>query len=125
MIMDLQEEKQMSKLLAKKGKFDEIVARKLFYKLVDAINYLHSKGISHREISHRDIKPENILCSEDGEVLKLIDFNCAKFTNEDHTHQNLEMLTVTGTHFYQAPEIIKGELYCKQVDIWSAGVTLY
>ena len=35
------------------------------------------------------------------------------------------MLTIIGTHKYQAPEVLKGGGYDEKVDLWSAGVTLY
>lgn len=35
------------------------------------------------------------------------------------------MLTVIGTPFYLAPEVILGGGYDEKVDLWSAGVTLY
>lgn len=30
---------------------------------------------------HRDLKPNNILCSEDGEIVKITDFNISKFAD--------------------------------------------
>ena len=46
--------------------------RKIAKELIDAVSYLHSKGIVHR-----DIKPENILITRNGEYVKLIDFGLA------------------------------------------------
>jgi calcium/calmodulin-dependent protein kinase I len=31
-------------------------------------------------VCHRDLKPSNILCSEDGNILKVTDFNVSKFS---------------------------------------------
>ena len=39
--------------------------------------------------------------------------------------QKIEMLTITGTLFYRAPEMFLGSGYNEKVDVWSAGVTLY
>ena len=54
---------------------------------------------------------------------KIIDFGIAKkmITRK----QKIEMLTITGTLFYRAPEMFLGSGYNEKVDVWSAGVTLY
>jgi serine/threonine protein kinase len=38
------------------GALDEAIARTLFQQMINALDYLHSKSIIHR-----DIKPQNIL----------------------------------------------------------------
>ena len=38
-------------------RFDEIVARRIVWKLLNVVYYLHRRGVVHR-----DLKPENILC---------------------------------------------------------------
>ena len=55
--------------------------------------------------------------------LKLIDFGISKKTFQ--RGQRRDMLTVIGTPFYLAPEVILGGGYDEKVDLWSAGVTLY
>lgn len=47
--------------------------RKTFYKLFDALSYLHKK-----HICHRDIKPENILFDRTTGNIKIIDFGVSK-----------------------------------------------
>ena len=77
-----------------------------------AINYLHKN-----KIIYRDIKPENIMVNTKGYV-KLIDFGTVKEIKERTT-------TIIGTSHYMAPEILKGEGYSFQVDVWSIAVCMY
>jgi serine/threonine protein kinase len=82
--------------------------------LVDAVDYIHSKGIYHR-----DIKPENIFLTQDGSM-KLGDFGLAtteKWTNE----------TTVGSDRYMSPEQYDsaGAGYSpSQADIWAIGICL-
>ena len=67
---------------------------------------------------HRDIKPENILLFENN-LVKLCDFGwCVKLTLAQRT-------TFCGTFEYMAPEMIKKNLYGKEIDIWALGILLY
>jgi serine/threonine protein kinase len=47
---------------------DELI-KSVFLQLIDAVEHIHSLGISHR-----DIKPENILCKDGGSYVMLADF---------------------------------------------------
>lgn len=75
---------------------DENALREVFYKLLDALTYIHEKSICHR-----DIKPPNILCDLEKQELKLIDFGVSK--NMKLRGRYEEMLTNTGTCAYKAP----------------------
>ena len=77
-----------------------------------AMNYLHKQ-----KIIYRDLKPENVMVNEKGYV-KIIEFGSAKEI-QDRT------FTIIGTSHYMAPEIIKGEGYSFQVDIWSTAICMY
>lgn len=80
--------------------------------LMLAVDYLHE-----RKFVYRDIKPENIIVIQSGYV-KLIDFGTAKAI-VDRTN------TIIGTPHYMAPEVVLGEGYSFQVDMWSIAICLY
>lgn len=48
---------------------EEDEAKRIWKQVVEAVSYLHSKNITHR-----DIKLENVLLSKDLQTVKLIDF---------------------------------------------------
>mmetsp|Transcript_1485 Transcript_1485/g.2443 ORF Transcript_1485/g.2443 Transcript_1485/m.2443 type:complete len:292 (-) Transcript_1485:308-1183(-) len=73
-------------------------------------------------VVHRDLKPENLLlCSEsDDSDIKIADFGFAK-----RIQDLLPKETACGTPGYVAPEILRGDKYGEEVDIWSMGVICY
>ncbi len=104
----------------------EDIAHVYFTQLVNAVAYMHSKGVGHR-----DIKPENVLLSADGD-LKLADFGMATLF-EYHGKRKMAV-TLCGSPPYVAPEVLscssqgdkKGTGYSADLaDIWSCGVVLF
>jgi len=92
---------------------DEKLIRTYFHQLIEALKYLHSKGIAHL-----DLKLENLLLGQDL-LLKVADFDLSQNLSD-------ERITSSGTANYRAPEIMAGT--CKNfraADIYSAGVCLY
>ncbi|KAK2070155.1 hypothetical protein P8C59_004676 [Phyllachora maydis] len=82
--------------------------------LIDAVAYMHAKGVYHR-----DIKPENIFLSKTGSV-KLGDFGLA--TTDRWTYE-----TAVGSDRYMSPEQYDsaGDGYSPaQADIWAIGICL-
>lgn len=80
--------------------------------LVDALSYLHSK-----KLAHRDLKPDNILLNSEG-VCKISDFGFAK--------ECVSVLSsIKGTPVYMAPEVVMEQSYNHSVDLWSLGVILF
>lgn len=98
--------------------YSENLAANTLRPIVDGIKYCHDLNIAHR-----DLKPENLLyLSEDDEsIIKISDFGLAKLLDSS----DKMMSTVCGTPSYLAPEIISGNKYTTQCDIWSIGVILY
>ena len=96
-------------------KIPEIIAAKIFYYCVHALNFLHNQNIYHR-----DIKLGNVLVTEDYNA-KLIDFG---FSVRGATGQPLN--TYCGTPCYMSPEILMKKPYdAVFADIWAVGVLLY
>lgn len=104
--------------------FDRVLSRKKYsekdaadaaYQMIVAINYLHSKGVVHR-----DIKLENFLYeTKDSDHLKLIDFGFSKLWDPD-----TRMKMSCGTLAYVAPEVLS-KSYTSQCDMWSLGVVIF
>ncbi|KAF9275415.1 hypothetical protein BGZ68_010816, partial [Mortierella alpina] len=67
----------LSSLLAVFGSFDEDMAKMYIAECVLALEYLHSNGITHR-----DLKPDNMLVNAEGH-LKLTDFGLSRITVPD------------------------------------------
>lgn len=81
------------------------------------LEFLHLKGIIHG-----DIKPSNILISldkKDNPRVKFTDFGIAQYG------KTFDFSQWRGTIPYLAPEIIRGDEYNYQVDLYSLGVMLY
>ena len=84
----------------------------LFFQALNALQYLHPRGVAHR-----DLKPENILVASRSPLsIKLADFGLA--------NDRPDLKTVCGTQRYTAPEVYLGDLYTASVDLWSLGVII-
>lgn len=73
----------------------EPVARKYFQQLISALDYVHSCGVTHR-----DLKLENILLDKDNNI-KLLDFGFSNLLKDGRC-----LRTSCGSPNYAAPEVI-------------------
>jgi serine/threonine protein kinase len=86
--------------------------------LCDALQYMHERGVVHR-----DLKPGNIMICRD-RTLRLMDFGIA--LSADARKITLSGVTATmGTPEYMSPEQVKNERGDERSDIYSLGAVLY
>lgn len=85
--------------------------RKVAWELTEAIGYMHTKGVVHR-----DLKPDNILITANGENVKLVDFGLA----DTDSHAILKQ--PAGTPHYMSPEQMQTAVADVRNDIYSLGI---
>ncbi|KAJ3206906.1 hypothetical protein HK099_000397 [Clydaea vesicula] len=106
---------ELFNFILKNGKMDELVAKRIFNQICEALNYCHQNSALHR-----DLKLENILLNGPDLEVKIIDFG---FTTNDN---NKLLEKHCGSIGYCSPEILKNvKLDGFLADIWSLGVCLY
>lgn len=90
--------------------------RRILDEILEAVDYLHAKGILHN-----DIKLENIMISHIGDHVKLLDFGLSESESDPLTRR------LGGTPGFSAPEVLSGDLSTlsdASSDIWSLGMII-
>jgi eukaryotic-like serine/threonine-protein kinase len=106
----------LESLLQHRGPLPADRAVALFAGVVDAVGYLHQRGVVHR-----DLKTNNVKVSLSGEV-KLLDFGIAKSSMSPRL---TAVGSVVGTLHYLSPEQLRSGSAEPRSDIWALGVMLY
>lgn len=109
------------------AELDEETAYAWFVDVCEALDYIHSQGIVHR-----DIKPGNLLVRPDGHIV-LTDFGIAKVRAgkmKEEVNPALTMridgnVTVLGSNHYMAPEVEAGGEVTPAADAYSLGVMMF
>lgn len=116
-ILEWIEGKTLLEMLRAGVHFEEDAALFIILQAAKALQYLHGRGILHR-----DVKPDNILLSQNNEV-KLIDLG---FATTMDAEKDGAADTTLGTAAYMSPEQAQGigDLDVRS-DIYSLGATLF
>ena len=103
--------------IVSKSHYTEKECRDLIKVMLSTLKYMHANNVVHR-----DLKPENLLLMSDSDDtnIKIADFGFAKKISDLQPQE-----VACGTPGYVAPEILRGDLYGAEVDIWSLGVITY
>ncbi|QIW97769.1 hypothetical protein AMS68_003287 [Peltaster fructicola] len=108
-------------MLVNYGSLNELLICNFVRQILAGLNYLHCQ-----EIIHRDIKGANILVDNMGTV-KISDFGISKRVEASTLLSNQPKgrggprVSLQGSVFWMAPEVVRQTAYTKKADIWSLG----
>jgi len=116
LVMELCTGKELFERLAERRWYSEFDAARVARQMLDAVSYLHSSNICHR-----DLKLENWLYANPSAEarLKLCDFGFGQIVEP-----SVQLTATLGSLYYVAPEVLEGS-YGLPCDIWSIGVIVY
>ena len=131
-VLDLCNGGELLGVLKKTGTFDVECARFYGAQILDAIAYMHSRGVIHR-----DLKPENVLL-DDQMHIKITDFGTAKLlpdpreprppegsSTQDPAQDERRAASFVGTAEYVSPELLTDKAAGKPSDLWAFGCIIY
>jgi 3-phosphoinositide dependent protein kinase-1 len=138
-VLDVASGGELLGVLKRMGTFDEECARYYGAQILDAVEYMHSRGVIHR-----DLKPENVLLDDQMHV-KITDFGTAKILDpprqpQDGMNGNIPFAnqgnpmdgsddnranSFVGTAEYVSPELLTDKNACKASDLWAFGCIIY
>lgn len=114
--MEYIEGKTIAQTVEENGPFTENQSKVIMGQILEAFQYIHSKGCIHR-----DIKPANIMIRPDGRIC-IIDFGIAKDTK---VQTGKTIGYIVGTDGYMSPEQANAITIDHRTDIYSLGCLLF
>jgi serine/threonine-protein kinase len=117
-VMEYLEGQTLSELLKSVRPLPEPDAVKIGSRICEALDYMHQKGVVHR-----DLKPQNIMLCNDGSI-RIMDFGIAR-AQESRRLTFVGFTPAMGTPDYMAPEQVRGSRGDTRTDIYSLGTILY
>ncbi|KAF2745846.1 protein kinase byr2 [Sporormia fimetaria CBS 119925] len=109
-------------MLVNYGPLGESLIQNFVRQILQGLSYLHS-----RDIIHRDIKGANILVDNKGSV-KISDFGISKrveastlLSGPGGGKKGAQRVSLQGSVFWMAPEVVRQTAYTRKADIWSLG----
>lgn len=137
-VLDLCNGGELLGVLKKTGTFDVECTKFFGAQILDAIEYMHSRGVIHR-----DLKPENVLLDDQLHV-KITDFGTARLLTDPRAPQappriedmgtssrskdevdDNRAASFVGTAEYVSPELLTNKNACKASDLWAFGCIIY
>lgn len=115
-VMEYAQGGDLFELVKRRGKLPESEAWRIFKQMIQAVKFIHGKGICHR-----DIQPCNVFLDKHHNVL-VGDWGHSKtWTPFDTTQENC------GSLCYAAPEVFLADKHYvgPEIDLWSCGTVLY
>ncbi|AEO71062.1 uncharacterized protein THITE_2123045 [Thermothielavioides terrestris NRRL 8126] len=131
-VLDLCNGGELLGVLKRTGTFDVECTRFYGAQILDAIAYMHSRGVIHR-----DLKPENVLL-DDQMHIKITDFGTAKLLPDPReprppedvpgqggSQEDNRNASFVGTAEYVSPELLTDKAAGKPSDLWAFGCIIY
>ncbi|KZV76288.1 kinase-like protein [Peniophora sp. CONT] len=115
-VIDLASNGELQSRISRMGSLSTTCARYYAAQVVDALDYMHQRGVIHR-----DLKPENLLL-DDAWRIKVTDFGTGKLIDIAAEHATK---TFVGTAQYVSPELLEANETSKSSDLWALGCVLY
>ncbi len=119
LVLEYVDGETLDKIIHKEKPLKEKSIKLFTRQIVDAVTYIHSNMVMHR-----DIKSSNIMVVN-GTWIKLIDFGMAKRLNATEMGLNLSTSTIVGTVPFMAPEVRNFQRYNSKADVFSIGALVY
>ncbi|KAI0823338.1 kinase-like protein [Trametes gibbosa] len=114
-VLDLARNGELQTRITRLGSLSIECVRYYAAQIVDALGYMHSRGVIHR-----DLKPENILL-DDAFRIKITDFGTGKILDSGGEPTK----TFVGTAQYVSPELLEHNESSKSSDFWAMGCIIY